>query len=268
MARKKVRTKDLKKQRWAGIVAAVLALGMIVSLVGVYLGQAAMGGRSTLPEQHTEPQPEDYLVYYQGQVDRLEEYLEENEAGEPILLELAENYRYLSFIQQVFFDNQEVVEEYDLRMISIYKSLVDLEPANLQYRLELVNLYLEKEENRELIDEEILFLQEQLREAPDPVVHLSLVGLLSSAGEEELMQDEAAWLYTYLEDRVTGGVADNEERFYYAVLLGEYLDNPEAAKIILDNILEQEDEESNIYQEALSYRDYLRPVDDNEEIAP
>jgi hypothetical protein len=268
LAKRKVRAKDLKKQRWAVIVAAVLAFGMIVSLVGVYLSQANWGGRSVLPDQHSDPQPEDYLAYYQGEVDRLEAYLEEHQAGEAVLLELIENYRYLSIVRQVFFDDQEALEEYGLRMVSLYRTLVELEPEKLQYRLEIVNLYLDKPESRELLNEEIADLQELLREKPKPLVHLSLIGILSAAGEEELRNEEALWLYEYLGEKAAEGMADNEELLSYAVLLGEYFDSSDAAEEILNDILEQEEEESNIYQEALNYLSYLRPADDEEEIQP
>jgi len=268
LAKRKVRAKDLKKQRWAVIVAAVLAFGMIVSLVGVYLSQANWGGQSVLPDQHSDPQPEDYLAYYQGEVDRLEAYLEEHQAGEAVLLELIENYRYLSIVRQVFFDDQEALEEYGVRMVSLYRTLVELEPENLQYRLEVVNLYLGKPESRELLNKEIAVLQELLREKPEPLVHLSLIGILSAAGEEELRNEEALWLYEHLGEKVAEGMAANEELLSYAVLLGEYFDSPDAAEEILNDILEQEDEESNIYREALNYLNYLRPADDEEEIQP
>ena len=51
---KKERPRNLKNQRWAGIVAAILALGMVVSLVGAYIGQA-VGGGAPLPDQQAEP---------------------------------------------------------------------------------------------------------------------------------------------------------------------------------------------------------------------
>ncbi len=239
-------------------MAAVLAVGMLVSLAGVYIGQSIMGSENALPAQQEELQPEDYLAYYQGEVDRLELYLQENEADKTVLLELVENYRYLSFIQQVFFDNQDLTEEYDLRMVSLYKSLIELEPLDLRYRLELINLYLEKYDNQELVDKEIVDLKELLRVNPDPLVHLSLIHLLSSTGQEELALEEIAWLYQHLEARADEGLSDNEERFYYAVLLGEYIEDVEAAEEILMNVIENEDENSIVYQDARNYLDYLR----------
>ncbi len=266
MARKKARPTDLKNQRWAGIVAAILALGMIVSLVGAYIGQAVGGGGAPLPEQQAEPEPEDYLKYYEGEVERLEEQIQDGEVSEALLLELAENYRYLTIVQQVFFDDREAVEEYEERMVSIFSDLVELEPSNPTYRLELINLYIEQGENEELIAAEANVVQELLRDKPDPMIHLSLVQLLSIAGKDEFMEEEAEWLDDYLGSRAASGMADNEELFYYAVLLGEYRGDPDAAENILEDILEEESEESAIYQNALSYLEYFRAENDEQEI--
>ncbi len=257
MVRKKVKAKDLKKQRWAGIVAAILALGMIVSLVGAYIGQAVGGGGAVFPDQQVEPEPEDYLAYYESEVERLETYLEENGAGEAVLLELAENYRYLTIVHQVFFDDQEAVGQYQEKLISTYAALVNLEPANPQYRLELAYLYLEGQEDIQLINEEVSVLQDLLRENPNPMYHLSMIQLLGSIDEDEVMREEILWVEDYLEERIAGSMADNEERFFYAVLLGEYLEDAAAAREILEYILQQESEESRIYQNALTYLDYF-----------
>ena len=258
MAQRKIRAKDLKKQRWAGIVAAILAFGMLISLAGVYIGQAVRDRGAVVPEQQGEPEPEDYLAYYQGEVDRLESYLEEHQAGEAVILELIENYRYLSFVQQVFFDNQEILGEYNARQVSLINTLIELEPEKPQYRLELINLYLEKGNAQALIDAEVAFLIELLREKPDPLFHLSLIGLLASTGAEELVREEVEWLYLYLEERAAKGLADNEELLYFAVLIGEYKDDVFAAEEILITVLEQEDEGSIVYQDTLDYLNYLK----------
>lgn len=268
MARNKVRAKDIKKQRWAGIVAAVLALGMLVSLVGVYLGQSVGGSKASLPEQQAEPQPEDYLAHYENEVERLEIYLDEHEATEAVLLELVENYRYLTYIQQIFFDDQDSLESYQERLVDHYKTLVEMVPGKAQYRLDLLNLYIEQGADQELIAEQITPLQEMLREAPDSMAHLTLISLLSSTGETETAQEEAQWLYTYLEDRVNSGLSDNEERFYFAVLLGEYLDDRAQAITIIDEIIAVEDEESAVYLEASNYRNYIQSDSDEAELAP
>ncbi len=266
MARKKEGPKNLKNQRWAGIVAAILALGMVVSLVGAYIGQAVGGGRAPLTDQQAEPEPEDYLNYYEGEVERLEEQIQDGEISEALLLELAENYRYLTIVQQVFFDDQEAVEEYEEKLVNVFSSLVDMEPSNPTYRLELINLYIEHDENDELIDAEIEAAQKLLRDNPDPMIHLSLVQLLATAGKMEVMDEEASWLQDYLDEKISSGMADNEERFYYAVLLGQHRGEPDSAKDILEEIVEQESEESAIYQNALTYLEYFRSLSDEQEI--
>ncbi len=262
---KKERPRNLKNQRWAGIVAAILALGMVVSLVGAYIGQA-VGGGAPLPDQQAEPEPEDYLDHYEGEVERLESYLEENEPTEAILLELAENYRYLSIVQQVFFNDQEAIEEYEGRMVSLFQSLVELEPDNPGYRLELINLYLEQRANEELVIDQVEIARELLRDNPEPMLHLSLIQLLSTAGKDELLEEETSWLQDYMAPRVASGQADNEERFYYAILLGEYRGEIDTAKDILEEVLEEESEDSAIYQNALTYLEYFRAENDEQEI--
>lgn len=262
----KERPRNLKNQRWAGIVAAILALGMIVSLVGAYIGQAVGGGGATLPEQQAEPEPEDYLNYYEGEVERLESYLEENEATEAVLLELAENYRYLTIVQQVFFDEQDVIEDYEDRMVSLFQSLVELEPENPAYRLELINLYLEQRADEAIIAEEVELTIDLLHNNPEPMLHLSLVQLLSTAGRDDLVDEEAEWLQDYMAPRVASGQADNEERFYYAILLGEYRGDITAAKDILEDIIEEESENSTIYQNALTYLEHFRANNNEQEI--
>ena len=258
------RPKDLKKQRWAAIVAAILAFGMLASVVGGYLG-LTYGGGAGLGQEQADPQPEDYLAYYEGEVERLEEYLDQHDPSPPVLVELAENYRYLSFIQQMYFNDQEAVEEYQGRVLSIYETLTDLEPDNPRFRLELINIYQEQQKDESMISEEIAITQQLLRDNPDPVAHLSLIAFLDADGREDLKQEEVDWLYGHLGSRVAGGEADNEENLYYAFLLGEYMDEPAAAKPLLEEILTEESEDSWLYREAENYLSYLETEDDLEE---
>jgi hypothetical protein len=267
LAKSKPRARDLKKQRWAGIIAGILALAMVISLVGVYFSQALMSDRqASLPAQPAEQQPEDYLAYYQQQIDNLELYLEENEPTEAVLLELADNYRYLVYIRQMFFDDQETLELAESKLNDVYRSLIDLKPDNPQYRLELINFQLINDQD-EPAAEQIAVLLGQLHQKPDPLYHLSLVGMLNSIKETkpelgELAAEEIQWLQVYFEEMQEAETLNGQNRFYYAVLLGEYLDQQEAAKELLALILEQEDQESKVYQDALSYRDYLQPAED------
>ncbi len=239
---------------------------MLVSVAGIYIGQAMGNDAGIVPEQPQEPQPEDYLNYYQAEVERLEAHIEEHEPSEAVLMELAENYRYLIFIQQAFFDDHETLEEYRKRLASLYRDLIDLDPSNPEYRLELVRLYVEEQEEEELIEEEIAGLRDLLREEPEPLVQLSLINVLSAAGEEELFQEELDILHEQLETKIAEDKADNEERFYYAVLLGEYLNETAAAKEMVEQVLEDESEESWIYHEAVNYLSYLRTNDEDEDM--
>ncbi len=264
MAKKTERPRDLKRQRWAAVVAAVLAFGMLASVVGGYLGHA-LGGDGAVMNQQADPEPEDYLAHYKGEVERLEEHIDEHDPSPAVLQELAENYRYLSLIKQMYFDDMEVVEEYEERLLSIYQTLVEIEPDNPQFRLELVNHYKEQGIEEAEITEEISDLQDMLREDPDPMVHLSLITLLDTEDREELYQEEVEWLFGYLESKVVEGTADNEEHLYYTFLLGEYLGDQATAKSVLEEILEDEPEDSWIYAEAHNYLNYLQSEEDVEE---
>jgi hypothetical protein len=269
LAKKKVRAKDLKNQRWAAIVAAILALGMLLSLVGVYIGQAVSGGNEAPvnPEQQAELQPEDYLAYYEEEVERLEVYLEEHEPTVPVLLELAENYRYLVFIQQVFFEDETAVETSRQKLTAIFTALIDMEPENLSHRLEMINLQLEMEEEETAADG-ITLLLDLLHEEPNPVIHLSLINLMVSNDFNAGTEEEITWLYDYLTEKIETGEADNEDRFYLAVLYGEHLNDSGAATELLESILAEEEESSPVYQQVLSYQEYLQSGDENGDIIP
>lgn len=264
MAKKKVRAKDLKKQRWAAIVAAILALGMIVSLVGVYLVQAIGGGTPTaLPSQQSEPQPEDYLVHYQDEVDRLESYLDEHDATAPVLLELAENYRYLAFIHQFFFEDEDSAEQVNAKLVDLYDSLIDLEPNNTAYRLELVNLYFERGSDESLIIEQARQLSALLEDEPHTRTHLALIEILNMVEDQEFASEELTRLVEYFEENKTLEGTDSEELFYYAVTVGEYLGERSKARDALERIFEIEDDESAIYQQARSYLDMIEEAEES-----
>lgn len=265
MVKKTERPRDLKRQRWAAIVAAILAFGMVASVVGGYLGHALGGDGAVMNQQQADPEPEDYLAHYEGEVERLEEHIDEHDPSPSVLRELAENYRYLSLVQQMYFNDMEAVEEYQERLLSIYDTLVELEPDNPRFRLDLINMYEEKGKEEAEIVEEINVVREQLRETPDPMAHFSLITMLDTEDREELFQEEVEWLTGYLESRVVEGTADNEERLYYTYLLGEYLNDQAAAKSMIEEILEDEPEDSWIYREAQNYLNYLQSEEDIEE---
>ncbi len=262
MAKKKARATDLKNQRWAAVVAAVLAFGMLLSLVGVYIGQAIGGGNEGVitPEQQAEPQPDDYLAYYEEEVQRLESYIEEHDPTVPVLLELAENYRYLVFIQQVFFEDEVAVEASRQKLTSVFTNLIDMEPENLGHRLEMINLQLEMEEE-EAAAGGISILLDRLHEEPNPVIHLSLINIMVSTGFTAGTEEEISWLYSYLSERVDTGEVNSEDRFYLAVIYGEHMNDTDAATELLEEILAEEEEDSPVYQDVLSYIEYLQSGD-------
>jgi len=268
LAAKKFNVKNLKKQRWAVIVAAVLALGMIASLVGSFIIQAVSGSDPLLPEQpinqQAELQPEDYLDYYSSEVERLDEYLAGNEPTETILLEQINNYRYLGFIQQVFFEDEEAYEKSQASISSLLSTLVGLAPDNAEYRYELIATYLDTGAGEEAINSEIEKLLELLYEKTNPRVHLALINLLASAGYDDMVIEEVMWLESELSVKYASSEADNEEKLYYALLIGEYLDKRDEALEILKDILQDEPEDSMTYQDAAGYLDYLET--DSEEV--
>ena len=265
MAKKTERPKNLKKQRWAAIVAAILAFGMIASVVGGYLGHALGGEGVDLAQQQAELEPEDYIAHYEREIERLEKHLEEHEPSPAVLQELAENYRYLSLFHQLYFDDPETVMELQNNLVSIYTDLVEMEPGNLNHRLELISLYQEQQKDEALILKEVSTLKELLHEDPDPGVHFSLIAVLEAGGMEELHQQEMEWLYDYLQAKIDEETAGAEEKLYYSIILGEYQDEPERAKSILEMIMEEEDEDTMVYREAQNYLNFLQAEDLSED---
>lgn len=251
-------------------MAALLAFVFVFSLVGYGVWGNLFGDtQGSHIDPQAELQPEDYLNYYEAEIEKLEIYLAEHEATEPVLSELAENYRYLIFVRQLFFnDDEEPLDEYHGRMVSLFEQLTEISPDNLQYRLELINLYMELGYDEQKIAGEVAVARALLREDPNPVAHISFIGLLSSAGEIEKMNEEVEWLQEHFEEAKAEGVLDNEGLFYYSVLLGEYRADQDAAKALLEVIMEEEDSDSPLYQEALNYLNYLRPENENGPLLP
>ena len=258
MSRKKSRAKDLKKQRWAGIVSLILALAMIVSLLGAYLSQRVASPDEPTIGDVAELQPENYMDYYREEIRIIESYLEENDPDEDILLQLSENYRYLIIFQQAFSDNEQEMQQLQEKLIAVQKSLIELDPDNVDYRLRLIDHYLRNNEEEKVILAEIDQLIDLLRENPDPLTHLILVGMLSSLGDLQTYDEELNWLHIYLGDKVEQGVASNEEYFYYAVLIGEYRADYVTAEQILQIVINDEEEDSPIHEQAISYLEYIQ----------
>ncbi len=293
--KKPKRRKDIKQQRWASVVAAVLAFGMVLSVAIVGLDYIL--GRDRSPAQ--EMTAEDYLEFYTENVENLEAFIEEFGPTTAVLEQLAESYSGLIMIRQIFFDDAEKVKENERGLAQVYQSLIELEPEDPRYYLELLNIYhtidnsderilelastlselLRQEPNPthtlsllhfylqaeldELIEEEASILSELLRREPDPNHTISLLWIYKQSELDELLQDEAAWLKDYLEDKLSAEEVDNHDRFLYGVLLGEYLGDEEAALAQIELILEEEEEDSELYKSSADYRDQLLDNDDD-----
>lgn len=261
MAAKKGKVKNIKTQRWAVIMAAVLAVGMVLSLVGTFIVQSINSKKHLAADQHVAadegPGPEEYLAHYSAEAERLDDYLATNEPTEAILLEQVNNYRYLGFIQQVFFEDEEAFAESQQAVLGYLSGLVEMVPENAAYRYEYIDALVKTEAGEEAFRAETGTLLAQLHEEPNPRVHLALVDLLSSTGEEELVEKEIHWLEDLLYEAHASGEADSEENFFYAYLAAEYLDKEADALVILKNILAEESEDSYIYQDAAGYLEHL-----------
>ena len=93
-----------------------------------------------------------------------------------------------------------------------------------------------------------------------------LIGFMkSSKQQEETMDDEIAWLQDHLEQLEESGKLDSENRYYYAYLLGEYLEDTQAAEEQLALIMEKESEESAIYSAAKNYLEKLQQKEEEKE---
>lgn len=244
--------KSIRKQRWAAVIAGVLALGMLVSSVFIYFNSVA--GRNATPDQDWSL--EDYLEYYQSNVNQMEAYIEEHGPTTAVLESLLEGYNYLIMFQQISGGSEDI-SALQNKMVGVYQSLIELAPSELRYRLELLYAYKSIEADQEMILEQAVILGDLLRESPKSTVHLQLINFLASINEEQLLEEEISWFSTYLEQRIEDDTADNVDRYCLAILAAEYLDDIETAYAQIDLILETEEEGSSLYSEAKQYLDKL-----------
>lgn len=264
MAKKKTRPRDLKKQRWAGIVAGVLALAMVASLAGIYLGQVAGGAGPSSPDQPAEQDPLEFLSLFEEEAGRLEEQLAGNPGDEAIIRELIDTYNTIRYFRQMAPNELPENEDVRDRLAELYRELIALKPEQAEHRLELVRFYVESGVGGRELETVVVELGELLRENPDPLTHLPLIHFLGIGGERELQETEIDWLKNYLEEKKASELADNEELFYFAILLGEYAAEPVRAEALLEEVIAAEDEESWVYLEASNYLQRLRDRGENE----
>lgn len=259
----KGKRKSIRKQRWAAVIASIIAVGMLLSSVIVYFGSMMPRGDSAGPDQDFNPEAS--RDHYRQKVEGLEEYIKEYGPTAAVWQELAENYQNLVMIQQVFFDEPDTLLSYQEAMLEAYRSLIELEPGEPGHYLQYMYAYREVAEDPLLVLEHLPNLTRLLHEKPEPRHSLALVGFLISMEQEELAQEESAWLRDYLEQKLAEDDLDNLGRYYYAVLLAEYQDDTGTSLEQLALILETETEGSELYLAAENYRKRLQPEEDAED---
>lgn len=257
------RKKGIRKQRWAAIIAGVVAAAFILSIPLTY-GLHYLMGDNTEPGQ--ELTADDYLAHFQREVDNLENAIQELGPGKEMLEQLAENYNNLIMIRQIFFDDPDKVEADRYKLAAVYEELVELEPGEPHYRMELAQLYSTLDETDDRALEEAAVLSGLLRDEPDVHLALSLVSFYDSKGLDDLMQEEAIWLKGYLEEELSAEDASYHYRYQYAVLMGDFLHDKDEALAQLELILEEIDEENELYDRVVDFMDELLEEDADESV--
>ncbi|MEW5784503.1 MAG: hypothetical protein AB1767_05405 [Bacillota bacterium] len=251
--------KNLKQSRAAAIIAAILAFGMIVSSVTLYIGYIS---RDKNESSGNEWDLEAYRGQFVDTIENLESYVEEFGANVAVLNNLAENYQNLIVIQQMFFAESEVLKGYQQKLLGVYETLLELEPDEAQHRVQLLSACKIMDVDETVFLEHATILRDMLRANPAPPFSLSLMQLLREWEQEELLQEETAWVKAHLEEKLAGNAWDNYDRLYYAYLLGNFQDDKAGALAQLELILEEEDETSELYQMTERYHDQLLVEDE------
>lgn len=263
---KKVKRKDLRKQRWASIIAAVLALAMAFSAIAAYASHLLNRGNDETVSPEQQYDPDAVRSYCLDEIERLQKYIDDYGPAAPVLGELVQNYALLIQIEETEKASEEKLQGYRDNLKKYSRDLVELEPDKPEHRLQLLYVYKEIDEDEAVIAGEIATLSELLHENPDPSSTLMLIGFMkSSKQQEETMDDEIAWLQDHLEQLEESGKLDSENRYYYAYLLGEYLEDTQAAEEQLALIMEKESEESAIYSAAKNYLEKLQQKEEEKE---
>jgi hypothetical protein len=268
VAQKKAKGKrSIRKQRWAPIVAAIIAAGMLLSSAVVYLGST--WGNPTRPGEDF-----DLELYREGlenQAENLETFIRQYGPTAAILKNLAGKYQELILLQQWVaaldptLADPERLAGYQEALVRTYRSLVNIEPDNPVHYFDLIDVFRQVEEDEAAVLEEVAALRELLRQKPDHRYNFYLIGLLEDLEQEGLVQEEVDWLQEYLEQKQAAGALDYEGRYYYARLLGEHRDDAAAALEQLELILSGEPETSEVFKAAQRYRDSLLAPQDDEE---
>ncbi len=263
MASKKQKSsrRKFRQQRWAAIVAGVVALGMLVSSIIYYLDYIT--GRAQNPAGDWKM--EDYLEYYRDQAEHYENFIEEHGPTVAVLEALAGCYYNLLAFGQILPDASVDQAELKQKLVAVYLDLIELAPDELGYHINLLYAYQTAEADEETIQERVALLAGLLRESPRAEVHLQLINFLSQEEMKEQQEEEITWLRAYLDQRIADEEADNMDRYYLAILAAEHQDDKETALAQLDHILETEEEESSLYSQAQQYRDRLTEKEEKPE---
>ena len=264
MAGKKsrVKRKDLRKQRWAGIIAGILALAMAISAIAAYAGHLLDRGSSGDPGQEQQIDSQAARKMCLDEIERLKKYIDDMETTAPVLGRLVEYYAFLIQLEEEEGEEKRVSEEtlqgYRDDLLFYNHELVELEPKQPLHRLQLLENYHKYGGSETVIAGEIDVLRALIHENPSPSSSLMLIGFMkSSKQQEEMIAEEAAWLKDHLEQLEAEDKLDSENRYYYAYLMGEYLDDIQTAKEQLGLIMKEEPEESSIYSAAKGYLEQL-----------
>jgi len=261
LTEKKVkRNKKDRKQRWAAIIAAVLAVAMALSAVAAYAGHLANRLNREPGEVEQELDSEAVRTYCLSEIERLKNYIEEYGPAAGVLSELCKNYSLLIQIEKTDDQvNEQTLQRYEADLKKFGRDLIELEPDNPEHRLRLLYIYKELGEDGEAIAEEIDALRKILHKKPDSYFILALIEFMKTSKQpEESVDEEIAWLKEHFENLSATAGLKSLDRYYYAVLLGNYLEEPGEAGKQLDLILDAESPESELYSAAENYRKMLQ----------
>ncbi len=256
----KVRRKDMRKQRWASIIAALLAMAMMVSAIAAYSGHLLNRDKGEAGDPQQQIDPEAAREVCLGEIERLEKYIKEIGATAPVLGELV---GYYGLLIQLGEGEEKVAEDvlqgYRDNLIKYSRDLIELEPEKVAHRLQLLEYYKQFGEKETVVSGEVEALRALLHGNPEPASTLMFIGFLKSLEQyEEVLEVEAAWLEQHFEELEASEKLDGENRYYYAYLLGEYLGKTTEAKKQLALIMDQESEESREYLAAKGYLEQLQ----------
>lgn len=261
MANKKRKNKRMdRRQRWAAIIALVLAVAMALSAIGAYAGHLLSRGDAGTVDPGQQVDPEAMREYCLERIASDEKYIEEHGPKVGVLSELCECYRLLLQMERSAEEADEAaVAEYESGLKRYSRDLVELEPDKPQYRLDLLKLYRETGEDDDTIAGEIKALRKVLRKKADPGTSLELIRFMKSSEQpEKIINDEIARLKDHFKGLTAEEKMTGIDRYYYAVLLGDHLEKRAAALEQLDLILETESPEGELYKAAEYYREVLQ----------